>query len=220
MNKLLNQNDLRNQTYQILKEMILRQEIGAGKKIIEDELAKRIGVSRTPLREALFRLENEGIVKIIPRRGAYVAKLSKKKAIEIFQIREVLEGLVARLVVQNMDSKILERLKKCLKRIKSKPDTEQELMKFTNSETEFHALLLSASKNKILINMMKNINYHLQIIRLRTVAVPGRAKKTVEEHSRLLEIIESGDKEASEELMRQHIRSVFEVLVNDLGDIM
>ena len=89
--KLIDNPNLRGQTYKILKNMIITREILPGKKIIEETLAQEVGVSRTPIREALFRLEHEGIVEIVPRRGAFVVKQSKDDIVEIMQIREVLE---------------------------------------------------------------------------------------------------------------------------------
>ena len=88
----VNKKNLRDQIYEIIRDMILRREIEPGGKIIEKELASKIGVSRTPLREALCRLENEKIIKSIPQRGAFVQKQSKETIIEVLLIREVLEG--------------------------------------------------------------------------------------------------------------------------------
>ena len=112
MKRVVESPNLRDQTYDIIKNMIIVREIEPGKKINEEQLAKEIRVSRTPIREALCRLENEGIVKIIPRRVAFVADLNEINVSEILLIREVLEGLVARLATENMDEKTLDKLKK------------------------------------------------------------------------------------------------------------
>ncbi|MEE9611846.1 MAG: GntR family transcriptional regulator [Desulfatiglandales bacterium] len=208
MGKLLDRPNLRDQVYDILKRMIVLKEIKPGEKINEEELADKVGVSRTPIRETLCRLENEGIVRIIPRRGAFVVTLSREEIVEILQIREVLEGLVAQLASQNMDKRTLSRLKVCLEKINSSPDGDNKLLKYTPADMDFHSLLLEASKNKMLQNMMGIVNSHLQMIRLRTVVLPGRAQKTVEEHFKVLDAIEKGDIKAAERLMRKHIQSV------------
>lgn len=208
MAKYLDRPSLRDQVYDFVKEMIIMREIKPDEKINEEQLAERLRVSRTPIRETLCRLENEGIVKVIPRRGAFVVKQCKERVIEILQIREVLEGLVARLVTQNGDEKTLNKLKRSLERISSTPEEDGHLQKYTNADVEFHSLLLDASNNHMLQNMMGIVNAHLQVIRLRTVVLPGRAKKTVEEHYRVLEAIERGDAKAAERLMRKHIESV------------
>lgn len=208
MEKYLDRPNLRDQVYDFVKNMIIMREIKPDEKINEEQLAERLRVSRTPIRETLCRLENEGIVKVIPRRGAFVVKQCKERVIEILQIREVLEGLVARLVTQNGDEKTLNKLKRSLERISSTAEENAHLQKYTNGEVEFHSLLLDASNNSMLQNMMGIVNAHLQIIRLRTVVLPGRAKKTVQEHYKVLEAIEKGDAKAAEKLMRKHIESV------------
>lgn len=208
MEKYLDRPNLRDQVYDFVKNMIIMREIKPDEKINEEQLAERLRVSRTPIRETLCRLENEGIVKVIPRRGAFVVKQCKERVIEILQIREVLEGLVARLVTQNGDEKALNKLKRSLERISSTAEENAHLQKYTNADVEFHSLLLDASNNFMLQNMMGIVNAHLQIIRLRTVVLPGRAKRTVEEHYKVLEAIEKGDARAAERLMRKHIESV------------
>jgi len=208
MAKYLDRPNLRDQVYDFVKDMIITREIKPDEKINEEQLVERLRVSRTPIRETLCRLENEGIVKVIPRRGAFVVKQCKERIIEILQIREVLEGLVAWLVTQNRDEKTLNKLKRCLERISSFPEEDGHLQKYTNADIEFHYVLLDASNNEMLQNMMGIVNAHLQIIRLRTVVLPGRAKKTVEEHYRVLEAIEKGDAKAAERSMRKHIESV------------
>lgn len=217
MAKYLDRPNLRDQVYDFVKEMIIMREIKPDEKINEEQLAERLRVSRTPIRETLCRLENEGIVKVIPRRGAFVVRQCKEKVIEILQIREVLEGLVAWLVTQNRDEKTLDKLKRCLERISSTPEEDGHLQKYTNADVEFHSLLLDASNNHMLQNMMGIVNAHLQIIRLRTVVLPGRAKKTVEEHYRVLEAIEKGNAKAAERLMRKHIESVRNSAIRNIG---
>jgi DNA-binding GntR family transcriptional regulator len=219
MKKTVDSTNLRDQTYDIIKNMIILREIEPGKKINEEHIAKEIQVSRTPIREALCRLENEGIVKIIPRRGAFVSDLTETNVREILLIREVLEGLVVRLAVENMDEKTLEKLRKALEKVSTLPEKDRDLINYTRSEVDFHALLLSASKNQMLKNMMEIVNAHLQIIRLRTVVIPERAQRTVKEHQQIFKAIETGDATSAEELMRKHVRSVREVALRNIEAI-
>jgi DNA-binding GntR family transcriptional regulator len=208
METYLDRPNLRDQIYDIVKEMIVMREIKPDEKINEERLAERLRVSRTPIRETLCRLENEGIVKVIPRRGAFVIRQCKERVLEILQVREVLEGLLARLVAQNRDEKTLNKLRKSLERISAVPEEDCNLMKYTNADIEFHNILIEASNNELLQNMMGIVNSHLQIVRLRTVVIPGRARKTVEEHYMVLEAIEKGNPSSAEKLMRKHIESV------------
>ncbi|MBU0544519.1 MAG: GntR family transcriptional regulator [Proteobacteria bacterium] len=202
--------NLRDQIYEILRDMILQREIGPGEKIGEEELSKKIGVSRTPFREALYRLEGEGIIEIIARRGAFVRRQSRATIIEVLEIREVLEGLVVRLVALNLSDKTLGQLQKCLDNIKDTPDEPSQLIKFTHADEEFHQLLLDACQNQMLKNLMATVNIHLQFIRLRTVVIPGRAKKTIREHYEILDAVAQKDASKAEALMRRHIASVRE----------
>jgi len=214
--KLIDNPDLRSQTYKILKNMIITREILPGKKISEETLAQEIGVSRTPIREALFRLENEGIVKIIPRRGAFVVKPSKENIIEILQIREVLEALIVRLVTPLMEESDIRELRSCLEKLRATPEEERHVIEYTDSELEFHDLLRKKCPNKMLRRMMEMVNARLQIIRLRTVILPGRAQKTLDEHAAILEMIEKGNAEEAELMMRRHVISVRTVALENI----
>jgi len=208
MEKLIVNTNLREQIYDILKNMIVHREIRPGEKINEEHIAKETGVSRTPIREALCRLENEKIIEMIPRRGAFVIRQTESTVREVLEIREVLEGLVARQATIQMDEKALGQLTQCLEKIRSIPDEDRYLMKYTQSDIRFHSILLKACRNSMLQNMMATINTHLQIIRLRTVVLPGRAKKTVEEHSEILKAIKNRDENKAETMMRKHVESV------------
>jgi DNA-binding GntR family transcriptional regulator len=219
MKKTIENTNLRDQTYDIIKNMIILREIEPGKKINEEHIAKEIQVSRTPIREALCRLENEGIVTIIPRRGAFVSDLTETNVREILLIREVLEGLVVRLAVENMDAKTLQKLSKAIEKVSSIPEEDRDLINYTRSEIDFHSILLNASNNQMLKNMMDMVNAHLQIIRLRTVVIPERAKKTVKEHQQILKAIEKRDADSAEELMRKHVCSVREVALRNIESI-
>lgn len=208
MERLPERTNLRDQVYDILKRRIIFKEIESGKKINEEELAKSLDVSRTPIRETLLRLEHEGIVKIIPRRGAFVVSQSKEKVIDLFQVREVMEGLVARLATKNMNHELLDRLKLCLEKVSSGNGDNNRLLKYTPADVEFHAILLEASDNELLKNMMESVNAHLQMVRLRTVALPGRPEQTVQEHYEIAAAIEKKDSTLAEKLMRKHVASV------------
>ena len=207
---------LRDQVYDILKNMIILREIPPGEKIPEEDLCRRLGVSRTPLRETICRLENEGIVKVIPRRGAFVVEQSKQTIREILEIREALEGLVARLATQNMDAQTAERIMKSLAKAERISASDPQLAKYTRADIEFHDLMLAASGSQMLHHMMQMVNAHLQLIRLRTVVLPGRARKTVVEHFEIMEAVNRGDPDQAEERMRRHIRSVRQVALENI----
>jgi DNA-binding GntR family transcriptional regulator len=208
MERLPERTHLRDQVYDILKRRIILRKIESGEKINEEELAKSLGVSRTPIRETLLRLEHEGIVKNIPRRGAFVVSQSKEKVIDLFEVREVLEGLVARLATENMNPVLFNRLMHSLEKVSSVDGDNNKLLKYTPADVEFHALLLEACGNELLKSMMESVNVNLQMVRLRTVALPGRPEQTVKEHYEIAAAIEKRDSTLAEKLMRKHVASV------------
>lgn len=219
MKKSITNPNLRDQIYDILKNMIVLREIQPGEKVNEEMFARQTGVSRTPIREALCRLENEKIVQMIPRRGAFVRKQSPDTVREVLEVREALEGLVTRLATQKMDDRLVERLQKCLDNIEGVPDENRNLTQYTQSDIQFHQLLLKASQNRMLQKMMETVNTHLQIIRLRTVVLPGRAVKTVAEHHLILAAMERKDALEAENLMKQHIASVRADALDHIDDM-
>jgi DNA-binding GntR family transcriptional regulator len=216
MEHILERPTLRDQIYDILKKSIILREIKPGDKINEEDLAKTLQVSRTPIRESLLRLEHEGIVQILPRRGAFVASVSEAKTAEVFQVREVLEGLVARLATMNMNDEILNRLKICLENATSIQNNDDRLLKYTPADIEFHGLLLEACNNDLLKSLMQIVNAHLQMVRLRTVVLPGRPEQTVSEHHEIFEAMERRDARSAEKLMRKHVESVRKDALKDL----
>ena len=137
--------NLRDQIYDVLKELIITGQIKPGEKINEEDIAARLNVSRTPIRETLVRLEHEGIVENTPRRGAHVVSISKKKIMDIMKVREVLEGLVTRLAVENMTDALLDRIRKTIKThgaIVAEPKSDKRLFKASDVDAELHDILL------------------------------------------------------------------------------
>ena len=179
--KLIESPNLRDRVYEILKKSIIFQEIPPGEKIDEEAIAKQLGVSRTPIRETLCRLENEGIVKIIPRRGAFVVKHSREKITEILMVREALEGFAARLAVDHVNEQTLEQMKSLFKDF-SESNIRDRSKEYTQADLEFHNFIIKASKNDLLINIMNTLNDHVQMLRLQTVHHEGRPEQSLVEH--------------------------------------
>jgi DNA-binding GntR family transcriptional regulator len=118
-----------------------------------------------------------------------------------------------------MDAKTLQKLRKAIEKVSSIPEEDRDLINYTRSEIDFHSVLLNASNNQMLKNMMEMVNAHLQIIRLRTVVIPERAQKTVKEHQQILKAMEKRDADSAEDLMRKHVRSVREVAMRNIETI-
>lgn len=210
--------NLRQRVYEILKRAIIFQEIGPGQKIDEEGVAKQLGVSRTPIRESLCRLENEGIVKIIPRRGAFVVSHSKESIIEILLVREVLEGFAARLAVGHIDERAIEEMSSLFRDF-SEANIRDRSKDYAQADLKFHTLIVKKSQNSWLMSIMNILNDHIQMLRLRTVALEGRPEHSLLEHRKIIEALEKRNPSLAESLMRRHIQNVRKsVLRNIEGD--
>jgi DNA-binding GntR family transcriptional regulator len=210
--------NLRQRVYEILKRAIIFQEIGPGQKIDEEGVAKQLGVSRTPIRESLCRLENEGIVKIIPRRGAFVVRHSKESIIEILLVREVLEGFAARLAVGHIDERAIEEMSSLFRDF-SEANIRDRSKDYAQADLKFHTLIVKKSQNSWLMSIMNILNNHIQMLRLRTVALEGRPEHSLLEHRKIIEALEKRNPSLAESLMRRHIQNVRKsVLRNIEGD--
>jgi DNA-binding GntR family transcriptional regulator len=207
--------NLRERVYQALKEMIIFKEIPPGEKLDEDSLANQLGVSRTPIRESLYRLENEGIVKIIPRRGAFIVKHSKESINEILSVREVLEGLSAREAANHITDAALEVLESLSEKF-SESNVRLLSKEYLQVDVKFHKTIIEASKNEWLISLMNILNDHIQMLRLRTVTFQGRPEQSLSEHRRILEALKAGDPLLAESLMREHINNVRESYLKNI----
>lgn len=218
MRKSIESPNLRERVYEILKRAILLHEIGPGQKIDEEGVARQLGVSRTPIRESLCRLENEGIVKIMPRRGAFVVKHSKESIIEILLVREVLEGFAARLAVGNIDERTLEEMNSLFRDF-SEGNIRDRSKDYAQADLKFHTLIVKKSQNSWLMSIMNILNDHIQMLRLRTVALEGRPEHSLLEHRKIIEALERRNPASAESLMRRHIQNVRKsVLRNIEGD--
>ncbi len=207
--KLIESPNLRDRVYEILKKSIIFQEISPGEKIDEEAIAKQLGVSRTPIRETLCRLENEGMVKIVPRRGAFVVKHSREKIAEILTVREVLEGFAARLAVDHVNEKTIERMRSLFNGF-SELNIRDRSRDYTQADLEFHNLIIKTSRNNLLISLMDTLNNHIQMLRLQTFSLDGRPEHSMVEHAHIIESLEKKDPSSAESLMRKHIRNVRE----------
>jgi len=204
--RLNNRPSLSEAVYEMIKQRLLSQELEPGTKLREEDLADQLGVSRTPVREAINKLEREGLVEIIPRYGTFVANISSKDVEEIYQIREALECLAMRLALPRFRKDKLLELAHLHKECKV-PVEKGDFDPFIKVDTAFHDLLVKLSKNKRLIRLMSNLNNQIRLGRLESFSVPGRARKSLAEHQRIIEAMLRGSAEEAENLVRQHSRN-------------
>lgn len=191
--------------YQILREAIVEGDLAPGQHLAEQQLAEELGISRTPVREALRRLALEGFVVMVPRRGAYVAGLSLKDMNDVFELRMALEGLAAYLAAQRITPQELTTLKELLDQLETAivSGIREDII---DADTRFHALIYSASRNRRLIRIVGNLSDQIQSFRLQSLFAPGRLKETIQEHKRLLLALERRDSSSARRLAEDHIR--------------
>ncbi len=211
--KLDSYKPLRDIVFESMREAIIQGVLRPGERLMEIQLAEEMGVSRTPVREAIRKLELEGFVVMIPRKGAYVAGVSLKDMADVFEIRAALEGLAAGLAAERITDEELEQMERVLLFDESQePDLEQ----IVASDTDFHALVYKSSRNERLVQILGNLREHFQRFRSTSLAVPGRVKVAIEEHRTIVEALGRHDLAEAQELATQHIVTAENVLFEAL----
>jgi DNA-binding GntR family transcriptional regulator len=204
-----------NQAYKELKRVILEHQISLGGKLNEGEFAAALGISKTPVREAVNRLEKEGLVEILPQRGAFVVQFSEKDIFELFLIRENLEGLAARLAAERINEENLVKLESYIQGFKE-PFAEKEIQRYAKEDFKFHQNIVMLSDSQRLIKLISTLYDHIRMFRLTTIGLSDRMKVSLEEHHLIVEALRVRDAEGSDQRVRQHIRHVREGVMENI----
>lgn len=210
--KIVNNRNLREKTYISIKTFVLH-EVMPGEKINEDDLAKKLGVSKTPVREALSKLAHDGIVKIIPNRGSYKVKLSKKDILEIMVIREALEGLCIQLAIENMNDKVIEKLRAILDEFETKYLGE-DFTHYLETMLKFYAVIYEAAKNPRLVTIIRSMFDLTRMFRILYFQDSERVRHSLEIHREFINVLEKRDIEEAQQIRRNMIRSAHEYLID------
>jgi len=202
--------------HETLRRGILEQILEPGRRLAEEELAEALGVSRTPIREAITRLEAEGIVERSSVRTVTVIRLSPVDVAEVFEVRQWLDGAVAYLAAQRITPPevaearwINERMRDAAKR--------EDFAAMDTINREFHDALALAADNDFLLSLMRQARDRVRPLLGTTFAHPGRAQKALAEHDRIIDTIEAGDAEAAAVLARNHMRAAAETRLTIMG---
>jgi len=206
---------LREIVFESMREAILSGVLQPGERLMEIQLAEEMGVSRTPVREAIRKLELENFVVMIPRKGAYVAGVSSKDVADVFEIRSALEGLAAGLAAERITEDELEQMERVL--FYRANEGELDLEQIVKSDTDFHALVYKASRNDRLIQILENLREQIQRFRATSLAVPGRNKLALEEHRMIVEALRNHDSEEAQALAMAHIVTAENVMFDVLS---
>ncbi len=190
--------------YNSLKELILTSQIDPSQRLDERTLASQLGISRTPLREAIQRLVVEGFLRVEPRRGVFVNEKSKKEIVEILYVRAALESMGARLATRHVTGTDVVGLKSIF--LPFAPDTvEQQTDEFSMANVNFHEQVLELSGCSKLMEMASHIRDHMRMVRILTMRAGGRAQNALMEHLQIIEALENRDPDLSASRMREHI---------------
>ena len=196
--------------YEKLKQMILDGELAGGEPLVERPLAERLGVSRTPVRETLFRLEREGLVRVVEGKGAFAATYSLEDMIEIYQMREGLEPLAARLSCSHLDDEALDRHEEQLNRYRARPSLRTEDPgQWRRLGRDFHNLFIQASRNERLINAIQGMQHQIELFRGlgRTINPRTDLKSAVDEHWEILQALRARSPQRAEKAVRNHLQN-------------
>ncbi len=193
---------LQDSIYVTIKERIIDGEIPAGGLIVESSLSEEFGTSRTPIREALLRLQRDRLVTIFPRQGTFASQISLKSVYEIFEIRLMIEPAVARQICPSID---IDRIDEFRKQFSDNSLAESSYKTWFHMDREFHDFLIESTENETLIRTYQDImDQHLRV-RILAGKTPSRASHTNNEHLKILDAFANRDPDTAENYMRSHI---------------
>lgn len=203
-----------------LVEAIVSGELGSGEKLSEPELAHRFGTSRGPLREALQRVEAMRLVERRPHQGARVAVVDRRSLVDLYAVREALEGMACRLAAEAMTAEEIASLRRLLVDHERNPEVQADRSYFQEEGAlDFHFRIVHASRNAELIASLAGQLYHrVRLYRYRSSHMSRRPQRALKEHHQILDAIEARDGELAEILMRRHIRAARESIEEQLPE--
>jgi DNA-binding GntR family transcriptional regulator len=202
------QSSFRTQAYQALKQAITSVNIYAQTheiRLDERQLSQDLGVSRTPIREAMTLLEQEGFVKTLPRRGIFVVRKTKREIIEMIQVWAALESLAARLITLNASAAEIAGLRHLFDDFQSSGHSPQgHIDEYSDANIRFHQAIIKLSGNPCNADKTDNLFIHVRAIRQMTIAQDNRAARSIVDHLNIIEALQRRDTELAEKLTRQH----------------
>jgi len=193
--------------YNALKRAIIDMDIYGTPEpawIDERQLSESLGVSRTPIREAVAMLEQQGFVKSMPRRGIMVLKKTKREVIEMIQVWAALEGMAARLVTQRASDAEIARLRALFKEFNDGHRPADYLSEYSTANIRFHQTIIELTGSAVLAEMTENLLLHVRGIRQITIGRDDRATRSIQDHLKIIEALEKRDTELAEKLSRDH----------------
>jgi len=172
-------------------------------RLDERQLAGDLGISRTPVREAMAQLEREGFVRSVPRRGVYVVRKTRQEVVELITAWAALESMAARLITQNATDAEIATLRAMFATFENGM-LQAKLDEYSDVNIQFHQAIIGLSHNRVLIDLAENLFAHMRMIRRKTIGEQDRADRSIRDHMNIIEALEARDTERAEDLVRNH----------------
>jgi DNA-binding GntR family transcriptional regulator len=197
---------LKERIYDTLRQSITTMNIYAeaeDPRLDERQLAEDLGVSRTPLREAIARLEQEGFVRTVPRKGVFVVRKTKKEILEMITVWAALEGMAARLIVSQASDEEIAGLRRMFSTFEN-DQVAAKIDEYSETNIRFHQAIIKMSNSRLLYQMAENLFIHMRSIRMTTISEDDRAARSIIDHMHIIEALERRDADLAERLVREH----------------
>jgi len=195
---------LRDVVFHTLRQAILKGELEPGERLMEIRLAKKLGVSRTPIREAIRKLELEGLVIMIPRRGAEVAGITEKSLRDVLEVRRCLEELAVELAVARMNEEDVKRLEEARIEFREALKTD-DMIRIAQADERFHDVIFAGTYNDKLVSLLNNLRDQMYRYRLEYIKDKGKRQILLIEHENILNAVKTRNLELGKRAMREHI---------------
>jgi len=208
---------LREIVFECIREAILDGRLKPGERIMEIQLAEKLGVSRTPVREAIRKLELEGLLVMEPRKGAYVADVSLNDVVDVLEIRASLEGLAASLAAIRASNEEIELLREKAAQFRECLE-KNDIQGMINKDTEFHEVILQAAKNKKLSSIIESLREQVQRFRVSYFTKYNMPTYLIQEHQNVLDAIENRDPKKADQYAQEHIKNIEKFIISCVKD--
>ena len=206
---------LRDVVFNTLRQAILKGELRPGERLMEIQLAQRLGVSRTPVREAIRKLELEGLVLMVPRKGAEVAEITVKDLEDVLEVRAALEELAAKIACDHITDEQLQELKKAAADFKKVLDTD-DLTSCVQADMKFHEIIYNATDNARLLQILNNLREQMYRYRMEYLKDKSMHKTLVEEHDAIRRALKKRDKDKAAQAICVHIENQKQSIIDSL----
>ena len=208
---------LRDVVFNTLREAILKGELKPGERLMELQLAAKLGVSRTPIREAIRMLEQEGLAVTIPRKGAEVAKMTEKDMEDVLQIRDALDELAASIACEQMTKEQLDTLTETMHEFEESTKSK-DLKKIAAADVQFHDIIYQATGNPKLVNMLNNLREQMYRYRIEYLKDSAVRRQLAKEHKAICEALRTHDRESALRYVYVHIDNQQKAIIRSLNE--